>query len=50
MREAGDERPILVCSASISPTLDAQAREVGVGVAVKEDFRALRERIRELGS
>jgi two-component system response regulator MprA len=50
LREAGDKRPILVCSANISPALDARAREVGVEVALKEDFAALRERVRELGS
>jgi CheY-like chemotaxis protein len=50
LREAGDKRPVLVCSANISPMLEAQAREVGVEVAVKEDFGALRERVRELGS
>jgi hypothetical protein len=39
-----------VCSAFVSPALDAQAREVGVEVALKEDFRALRDRVRALGS
>jgi CheY-like chemotaxis protein len=50
LREGGDRRPILVCSAAMSPALDARAREVGVEVAVKEDFAALRERVRDLGS
>jgi CheY-like chemotaxis protein len=50
LREAGDERPIVICSAFVSPDLQDDAHEAGVEVAVKEDLPALVERVRALGS
>jgi CheY-like chemotaxis protein len=49
LREAGDERPIVVCSAFLPPPLEAEAREIGVEVAVKEDFPGLVKRLEQLG-
>src|SRR4051812_32980103 len=41
LRERGDERPIVVISAFPPPELEVAAREIGIEVAVKEDFPAL---------
>jgi CheY-like chemotaxis protein len=50
LRAAGDERPIVLCSAFLTPSIEEQAREVGAEVAVKENFASLVERVRRLGS
>jgi CheY-like chemotaxis protein len=50
LREAGDERPIVICSAFVSPDLQAAAAETRAEVAVKQDFPVLIERVRALGS
>jgi CheY-like chemotaxis protein len=50
LREAGDERPIIVCTAFLPPPLEAEAAAMNVAVAVKEDFPALVRRLEELGT
>src|SRR3954471_15253090 len=50
LRGRGDERPILVVSAFLPPPLEAEAAELGIGLAVKEDFPGLVSRLKDLGS
>jgi CheY-like chemotaxis protein len=50
LRESGDERPIIVCTAFLPPPLEAEAAAMNVAVAVKEDFPALVRRLEELAT
>jgi CheY-like chemotaxis protein len=50
LRRRGEERPIVVVSAFLPPPLEAEAAEIGVEVAVKEDFPGLIARLEGLAS